>query len=78
MVESLNETKLNALLGWRGVPLEPLKRKEEKLAGWKQIVASSKAPPLYARWTQQDEEQLEKLDECGLEGTGVCTEGERT
>ena len=36
-------------------------KKADKLVQWQNIVASKKAPPLFARWTNDDEERMNGL-----------------
>ncbi len=36
-------------------------KKADKLVQWQNIVASEKAPPLFARWTNDDEERMNGL-----------------
>jgi hypothetical protein len=53
---------LDVLLVWHQVKdLPPKPKKEDKLAWWREIVASLKPPPLYERWTNEDEQWLDAL-----------------
>ncbi len=63
---------LDILLAWHQVKdLPPKPKKEDKLARWRQILVSMKPPPLYERWTNEDEQQLVALhsDVIGIEDT---------
>jgi hypothetical protein len=61
-LESYSVKDLDILLAWHQVKdLPPKPKKEEKLARWRQIVASMKPPPSYERWTNEDEQQLVAL-----------------
>jgi hypothetical protein len=55
--------ELDMLLGWHQVKSPPGVnwKKEDKLAEWKRIMATMKPHPLYARWTDEDEEKLVNL-----------------
>ena len=50
--------QLNSLLAWHQVSVPPKFKKAEKLAMWREIVASLKPPPPYAKWTNEDELRL--------------------
>ena len=62
-VESYLSKELDVLLGWHQVKSPPGVnwKKEDKLAEWKRIVATMKPPPLYVRWTNDDEDKLVNL-----------------
>jgi hypothetical protein len=68
-IESYYVHELNALLGWHQAecPTGVSWKKEDKVAQWRQIAASLKPPPLYTRWTEQDEERLVGLAEDGVD-----------
>ncbi len=47
-------------------------KKEDKIAQWKEIVASQKPPPPYENWTDKDKQRLVSLqskDAIGIEDT---------
>ena len=46
------------LLAWHQAPKVSGAKKADKLVQWQNIVASEKAPPLFARWTNDDEERM--------------------
>jgi hypothetical protein len=63
---------LDILLVWHQVTdLPPKPKKEDKLARWRQIVASMMPLSPYERWTNEDEQQLVALhsDVIGIEDT---------
>ncbi len=51
---------LTTLFTWHRVPTVGESNKEEKLAKWFRIVTSMKPPPLYTKWTNEDEVKLEE------------------
>jgi hypothetical protein len=57
-VQSLNVKELDVLLAWHQAPKVSGAKKADKLVQWQNIVASEKAPPLFARWTNDDEERM--------------------
>ncbi len=71
--ESYSVKDLDCLLAWHQVKdLPPKAKKEDKIARWKEIVASQKPPPPYERWTDEDEQRLVTLqseDAIGIEDT---------
>jgi hypothetical protein len=52
---------LDVLLAWHQAPKVSGAKKADKLVQWQNIVASEKAPPLFARWTNDDEEMMNGL-----------------
>ena len=60
-VQSLNVKELDVLLAWHQAPKVSGAKKADKLVQWQNIVASEKAPPLFARWTNDDEERMNGL-----------------
>ncbi len=57
------------LLAWNQVKdLPPKPKNEEKLAQWREIVASMKPPLPYERWTNEDEQWLVALH---FDGIGI-------
>jgi hypothetical protein len=58
---SYGVAQLNTLLAWHQVSVPPKSKKADKLARWRDIVASKKAPPTYAKWTDEDEQRLVAL-----------------
>ena len=60
-VQSLNVKELDVLLAWHQAPKVSGAKKADKLVQWQNIVASKKAPPLFARWTNDDEERMNEL-----------------
>ncbi len=57
----LNVKELDVLLAWHQAPKVSGAKKADKLVQWQNIVASKKAPPLFARWTNDDEERMNGL-----------------
>ena len=55
---TLTSADLSALLTWHQFPKVAGMKKEDKLVAWMQIKSSRKAPPLFDRWTDADEEKL--------------------
>jgi hypothetical protein len=53
--------ELDALLAWYQAPKVSGAKKADKLVQWQNIVASEKAPPLFACWTNDDEERMNGL-----------------
>jgi hypothetical protein len=53
--------QLNSLLAWHQVSVPANFKKADKLARWREIVASQKSPPPYAKWTDEDEHRLVSL-----------------
>ena len=60
-VQLLNVKELDVLLAWHQAPKVSGAKKADKLVQWQNIVASEKAPPLFARWTNDDEERMNGL-----------------
>ena len=60
-VQLLNVKKLAMLLAWHQAPKVSGAKKADKLVQWQNIVASKKAPPLFARWTNDDDERMNGL-----------------
>jgi hypothetical protein len=60
-VQSLNVKELDVLLAWHQAPKVSGAKNADKLVQWQNIVASEKAPPLFARWTNDDEERMNGL-----------------
>ncbi len=64
---------LDCLLAWHQVKdLLSKAKKEQKIARWKEIVASQKPPPPYERWREDDELRLlsrQSKDMIGIEDT---------
>jgi hypothetical protein len=60
-VQSLNVKELDVLLAWHQAPKVSGAKKADKLVQWQNILASEKAPPLFARWTNDDEERMNGL-----------------
>jgi hypothetical protein len=60
-VQSLNVKELDMLLAWHQAPKVSGAKKADKLVQCQNIVASENAPPLFARWTNDDEERLNGL-----------------
>ena len=60
-VKLLNVKELDVLLAWHQAPKVSGAKKADKLVQWRNIVASEKAPPLFARWTNDDEERMNGL-----------------
>jgi hypothetical protein len=56
----LTSGNLAALLTWHRVPNVGELNKEEMLAKWGRIMTSLKPPPLYEKWTHEDEVKLEE------------------
>jgi hypothetical protein len=57
----LNVKELDVLLAWYQAPKVSGAKKADKLVQWQNIVASEKAPPLFACWTNDDEERMHGL-----------------
>jgi len=53
--------QLNSLLAWHQVSVPANFKKADKLAWWREIVASRKSPPPYAKWTDEDKHRLVSL-----------------
>jgi len=53
--------QLNSLLAWHQVSVPSKFKKAEKLARWREILASQQPPPPYAKWTDEDKQQLVAL-----------------
>ena len=60
-VQSLNVKELDVLLAWHQAPKVSGAKKADKLVQCPNIMASEKAPPLFARWTNDDEERMNGL-----------------
>ncbi len=60
-VKSLNVKELDVFLAWHQAPKVSGAKKADKLVQWQNIVASEKAPPLFARWTNDDVERMNGL-----------------
>jgi len=60
-VQSLNVKELDVFLAWHQAPKVSGAKKADKLVQWQNIVASEKAPPLFARWMNDDEERMNGL-----------------
>jgi hypothetical protein len=60
-VESLVVNELDLLLAWHQTPKTTGARKADKLEQWKAILADGRPPPLFAPWTDDDEERLRTL-----------------
>jgi hypothetical protein len=70
--ESYSVMDLDCLLAWHQVKdLPPKAKREDKLARWREIMASQKPPPLFERWTNEDKQQLVALqsDVIGIKDT---------
>ena len=61
-LESYLVKDLDCLLAWHQVKdLPPKAKKGDKLARWREIMASQKPPPPYERWTNEDKQLLVAL-----------------
>jgi hypothetical protein len=60
-VQSLNVKELDVLLAWHQAPKVSGAKKADKLVQCPNIMASEKAPPLFAPWTNDDEERMNGL-----------------
>ncbi len=61
---------LDVLLTWNQVEdLSPKPKKEDKLAPWREIVASLKPPPSYERWRNENEQRLVESNVIGIKDT---------
>ena len=56
-VQSLNVKNSDVLLAWHQAPKVSGAKKTDKLVQWQNIVASKKAPHLFAPWTNDDDEE---------------------
>jgi hypothetical protein len=56
----LTSGELTILLTWHKVPKVIGMNKEQKLSKWGRILTSGKPPPLYEKWTEEDELRLEE------------------
>ncbi len=65
-VQSLTVKELEVLLAWHQAPKVTGAKKADKLVQWQNIVAKGKAPPLFARWTDDDEERMQSLAAGGV------------
>jgi hypothetical protein len=55
-----NALELNTLLGWYNIPKLKDMSKEEKLEKWLEICKDGKQPPMYEKWTDEDENALQE------------------
>jgi hypothetical protein len=55
-----NASELNTLLGWYNIPKLKDMSKEEKLEKWLEICKDQKQPPMYEKWTDEDENALKE------------------
>ncbi len=60
-VELLVVNKLDSLLAWHQAPKTTGTQKADKLEQWKAILADGRPSPLFAPWTNNDEERLRTL-----------------
>jgi hypothetical protein len=66
-VQSINVKELDVLLAWHQAPKVSGAKKADKLVQCQSIVASEKAPSLFARWTNDDEERMNGLTTEGID-----------
>ena len=64
--ETFSGPELTILMKWHHIPMPPGFNKPQKLAKWNEILASQTTgspilPPPYTKWTEADEDELEKL-----------------
>jgi len=60
-VQSLYVKELDVLLAWHQAPKVSGAKKADKLVHRQNIVVSEKAPPLFPRWRNDDEERMNGL-----------------
>ncbi len=49
------------MLNWYDIPKEDRKKKADKVARWREILANNTALPLLREWTAEDEEELVRI-----------------